>query len=242
MRNADSCLKEGNLGWRAGVSRALRGRNPQKVSERVARGHRPLGSRKCLEQSQKSLQKKKTDPEFPRKAPKTTPPPRPESLHFWFLGGYFSGISGESWRCSPHVQNFGPQGIFRHFWWKVRVRPSRVSVAGRDFLGRSTVLNRSCSLRSTYECPMRIEYVSAHWRTLAARLLALIISLRVHFAVAAHPLLIGWQAFRPKLTMIFFSLVFLAFWKTVGLQKCFVKCLGGEVFGCHNPGHFWGTE
>ena len=44
-----------------GVSRALRARNPQRVSERVSRGLPALGSKKCPKQSQKSLHRLKID-------------------------------------------------------------------------------------------------------------------------------------------------------------------------------------
>ena len=56
-----SCLELGSRPPLRGVSRALRARNPQRVSERVSRGLLAPGSKKCPRQSRKSLRSLKKD-------------------------------------------------------------------------------------------------------------------------------------------------------------------------------------
>ena len=88
------------LGYRPplrGVSRALRARNPRRVSERVSRGLPAPGSKKCLKQSRKSLWSVKKDcfetPETLRRLFQTLFGPRGRKAPGDFFGGS-SGIPG----------------------------------------------------------------------------------------------------------------------------------------------------
>ena len=80
-----------------GVSWPLRGRNPQRVSERVSRGLPAQGSRKCPKQSRKSL--RSLIAVFVETL---------ETLLFWTLFGPWAGKPGRLFqRLDPQPVKFG---------------------------------------------------------------------------------------------------------------------------------------
>ena len=96
----------------------------------------------------------------PRKYPKNT-----ENGHFWYFGGIFSVFSGH-FGVNSGSPGFRAGGVF--FWycrWKIRVGPSRGSVAGRGVLNpcpnkRVYYVFRCSSNEWVYEPP---EFVQILW-------------------------------------------------------------------------------